>query len=262
VPSVELGTHLHGETIDPDTQIGLFAGKSMRQVQCELSEQSERAQLNSITQLFTETFGYHPRSFRAGRFGIGNNTLRLLAELGYEVDSSVTPGLDWKLTEGRSDHSSAPLEPYPGNENRFDRQGTLPVLEVPVTIRPVHRYLSKLADAARALDRRPFRRVVSPLRARQWLRPYYSDAEAMIGLVKSAVGEAEHSESTVVLNMMFHSMEIIAGKNPYTRNDDEVNQYLEDLRRVFEFASENDCEFATLKNIGDSVRGTKADSVT
>ena len=44
---------------------------------------------------FRTAFGRPPRSFRAGRFGIGENTVPILDSLGYAVESSVTPHVDW-----------------------------------------------------------------------------------------------------------------------------------------------------------------------
>ena len=254
LPNAELATHLHGETVNSKTPVESRAGQFMQEIQCSLSKDIEFNKLKLITDLFTSKFGYPPRSFRAGRFGIGRNTLALLSELGYEFDTSVTPGIDWNLREGRSDHSKAPTTPYFGDRNEFNRAGSLSILELPVTIRPAHRKLSKIADLFKVLDRRPFRKILHPLRIRRWMRPHWSSSEEMIDLVRRGLDESAGTDDTVVLNMMFHSMEIMAGKSPYTQTESEVNQYLDDIDRVFEFAYRSGCKFATLSEAGDIVR--------
>ena len=45
------------------------------------------------------TFGHAPASFRAGRFGIGPRSIGILDDLGYAVESSVTP------VESRSEYT-------------------------------------------------------------------------------------------------------------------------------------------------------------
>ena len=55
----------------------------------------EAAKLRDLTELFSRTFGRSPTSFRAGRFGIGPHSIPILEELGYLVESSVTPHMDW-----------------------------------------------------------------------------------------------------------------------------------------------------------------------
>ena len=81
--NVELGTHLHSEFIDPDSN---FSTKDTTLYQKDLSYKNEKEKLFNITELFKKTFGYGPKSFRAGRFGISKDTLKILENLNYKVD--------------------------------------------------------------------------------------------------------------------------------------------------------------------------------
>src|SRR5258707_2132156 len=89
--SRELGTHLHGEYVETDGPIAQVTSDFQRDYPLDV----ERHKLGLLTEQFRSAFGERPRSFRAGRFGIGTHTVPLLEELGYEVDSSVTPFVDW-----------------------------------------------------------------------------------------------------------------------------------------------------------------------
>src|SRR5690606_7049019 len=60
-------------------------------VQCDLPPAVEKAKLENLTDLFESKFNCKPLSFRAGRFGISRFTFSYLSDLGYLVDSSVTP---------------------------------------------------------------------------------------------------------------------------------------------------------------------------
>ncbi len=131
----ELGTHLHSEFIGPDENL---LSDNTDHYQSDFSSDTEREKLVNLTQIFIRTFGYRPRSFRAGRFGVSRDTLSFLQELGYLIDSSVTPDIMWKNTNGNSvNFHGAPYQPYFPSSRDFRKPGELKILEVPVsTINP------------------------------------------------------------------------------------------------------------------------------
>lgn len=105
----ELGTHLHGEFIEPHTKLDTDATWEM---QSTYTRDIEYQKIKNLTTLFKEKFGYDPTSFRAGRFGIGKNTLPILADLGYTIDSSVAPYCMWKDKGGFIEFFGVPTQPY------------------------------------------------------------------------------------------------------------------------------------------------------
>ena len=87
--------------------------------------------------MFFQQFGYQPVSFRAGRFGIGHQTGKWLDELGYKVDTSVTPHITWTSKKGKKfpDFQDFPETPYRVSyEGDIWQTGHSDFLEVPVTI--------------------------------------------------------------------------------------------------------------------------------
>jgi len=82
--------------------------------------------------------GFEVRSFRGGAHFFNKETLKILEELDYEVDSSIVPGLYAKPVQGLTiDHRKViSLTPY------FLSEHTQKVLEVPLTVIP----LFKLKD--------------------------------------------------------------------------------------------------------------------
>jgi len=169
----ELGTHLHGELAEP----GAFEPEVTRAVQRDYPPEVERAKLAWLTQAFRGAFGRAPQSFRAGRFGIGASTISILDDLGYAVETSVTPHVDWSQVSPGLSFVGAPTQPYHPDPCNPGRPGPGRVLEVPVTVRPS------------ALSRVPLLgKHVEP----RWLRPTRTRGEALVALPGASGGPQRH----------------------------------------------------------------------
>ncbi len=209
----ELGTHLHGEFIEPG-----------RRPEPEITSERatdyppdvEWAKLRNLTRLFTETFGHRPLSYRAGRFAASLRTLLYLERLGYRTDSSFTP---FSVVSG-VDHRRSPVYPYRPSRADPYTPGELDIYEVPITVYPRNRYLYRFAS------RFPIRRVRRWLRRRfgtVWLRPTVSGLEDVAWLTRKM---EEVMGERVVLVMMFHNVELVPGMSPY--DSDLVRRNLTD----------------------------------
>jgi hypothetical protein len=64
----------------------------------------EREKLRILTEAIEQTFQRRPKTYLAGRYGNGPNSLGILQELGYEVDISVAPPIDYSA-DGGPDYS-------------------------------------------------------------------------------------------------------------------------------------------------------------
>ena len=137
--SYELAPHMHCEFIEPEKLYDDYAGIQMKGNQCFLDPGIEFQKLENITNLFTFRFGRRPVSYRVGRFSAGANTIRSLRSLGYKVDTSVTPHINWndKTRERPVDYRAAPEQSYFVSDESIiqpDERSTL--LEVPVSLIP------------------------------------------------------------------------------------------------------------------------------
>lgn len=215
----ELGTHLHGELAEP----GAFEPEETTAVQREYPPEVERAKLAWLTQAYRDAFGRAPASFRAGRFGIGTSTVRILEDLGYAVESSVTPFMDWSRVSKGLSFVGAPTQPYHPDAADPARPGSSRLLEVPVTIRP------------RALSRVP---VVGKHVEPRWLRPTRTEGEDLVALAREVVADERRArpELPVVLNAMFHNVEVVAGKSPYAATEAEAMRIVGRVATLLEFA--------------------------
>jgi hypothetical protein len=228
----ELGTHLHPEFIEPQKKYYDYAGKKGEANCCFYPPGIESEKIKNITTLFENKFGYRPFVFRAGRYSAGPTTIASLARLGYLVDTSVTPHLCWndKSREKPVDFSKAPEQPYFIDDVDIARENLMgKILEVPVSIalkkRPVLKeFLFSLGGL-----RQPLRKY-KPV----WLRPYYSAADEMIDLANQYCLTYKHLD-IIVLNMMFHNVEVLPGLSPYTSSEANCREYLHQLEIFFAY---------------------------
>ena len=235
----ELGTHLHSEFIGPHENL---LSDYTEHYQSDFSSDIERKKLANLTQLFIRTFGYRPRSFRAGRFGISGDTLSHLQELGYLIDSSVTPDLMWRNHAGNSaNFFGTPYQPYFPSSDNFRKPGELKILEVPVsTINPKLVKLPLWAKRRINLKTR-YHHILYNLYLQGaktlWLRPTYSDVNAMNHVTEMFAKNAQNE--MLFLCMMFHSNEFSIDTSPYSLTPERLVNLQERLDDYLSLLKEN-----------------------
>jgi len=228
----ELTTHLHGDYIVPRIKTWDFAGTVTDEMQWEYGPELERAKLTSLTEMFIQQFGYRPKTFRAGRFGASNHTGAILQDLGYILDSSVTPHICWTSRQGvkRPDYRGFPEFPYAlgADGDIWKPQSGGKFLELPVTILP---------PGAVAANN-PHEPI--------WFRPWYSDADTLSRVLKHVLDQPAVGGVSRPLVMMFHNVELVAGASPYPQTKADVQRYLDMLKRVFDLAAKRGLRACTM----------------
>jgi len=231
---VELGVHMHGELIEPHPK---WNADKTDAFQSDFRPRVEFQKISNQTKLFEEKFCFHPTSFRSGRFGLSRHTLLFLQELGYLVDSSVTPFMWWWRRKGEGvNFLGAPNQPYFPSSDDVRKRGKMTILEVPIGI--VNPFWEKFPGC--------LLRKINPLNRIQtillntflrnglrslWLRPTFSTVEQMVFVTNWIVEKAKMQRT--ILNMMFHSNEAMAGTSPYNQTENDVNNFLNRLRNYF-----------------------------
>lgn len=216
----ELGTHLHGEFAESSALVP----EATLEFQRDYGPDIERSKLVQLTHDFEQAFGRAPRSFRAGRFGIGEHSLGILQDLGYAVESSVTPGMNWAQAGAPGlEFFGAPTQPYHPDLRAPGRRGDASLWEVPVTIRPAH--LRALPWLGKHLEPR-------------WLRPTHMSGPALVRLAEDEIRHARSvaPNTPVVLTCMFHNVEVTPGMSPYAANDGQAQKILRHLEELLAYA--------------------------
>ena len=224
----ELGTHLHADFIEPMKAKDDLSGYGAHAFQTDFSKEVEFEKLKNLTKLFKSAFNFDPLVFRAGRYAANQNTLSSLIKLGYKVDSSFTPHLQWASPNGSIiNHADSPEQPYFTDEHDIYAENNGPILEIPISI-------IKSSSFFRTKE--------------LWLRPKFSSFSEMKKIISKTLDKYKHNEY-IIFVMMFHSQEVIPNASPYSRNEKDVKKYLELLNRIFNYAKNKNISFSTLSEI-------------
>lgn len=257
----ELGTHLHGEFIEPLPE---YEAKITSRMQNTYSKEIEYAKLKNLTSLFQHTFGFPPISFRAGRFGISNHTFSILSELGYKVDSSVAPYCEWSEDSGKTSFWGFPTHPYYPNYKDNKKKGDLPVLVVPVTIGNTwyeyvpDRILETIPNHPRLwgipLKYLKLKKFFQPI----WLRPTFT--QSTVDNMKTLMLRQlkRNTNQNVFFVMMFHNVDFVPGCSPYARTALEAQHLFDRLENILSFAENLPVRFITLSKIGELIQNERA----
>jgi hypothetical protein len=128
----EIGAHLHPWNTPPMKETLSDRNSMLLNLPFEL--QTEK--LRILTDQIKKAFGAKPRSFRAGRWGLGADTIDAIIACDYQVDSSVTPMMSWVSYGDGPEYKEVRTEPYwlQNKNNQMNQTECNSILEVPVSI--------------------------------------------------------------------------------------------------------------------------------
>lgn len=235
----EVGAQLHPWVNPPHSEDvnehNSFAGN--------LPHELERDKLLRLRDRIAEAIGAPPLAYRAGRYGLGPHTARILAEAGFAIDTSVRARFDYSAVGGPNfrDH---PVRPY-----WLDRRGGL--VELPLT----------------TLYWGVLRQLGPWLYPRMWRTPALRGVLARIGMLERipltpegvTVEEALRGidiaidEGLPVLMLSFHSPSLAPGFTPYVRDEDDLDRLYDWWRAVFACLSRRAVAPATIAGVMESV---------
>lgn len=199
-----------------------------------LPDQQFEAQVRQLSEAIAGAVGEAPFSYRSGRFGFSVRHVPVLERTGYRVESSVAP-LFYEGHKGGPDFVDVSAIPYFLSYDNAAEAGTSNLLEVPVSA-GLNRRLPAFLQRWYGRAPRPYttKRVLRKLGLvrMQWLRPSYSSLADMCELARRL-----KLDGVPVLNVIFHSSEIIAGGSPYNRSAAELDAFFDRLEHFLAFAS-------------------------
>ena len=251
----EVGTHIHAWNTPPYLGVTGRDGdeRAHTYYQFELDESACRAKLERVHAAVTELAGEAPTSFRAGRFGIDATSMRALVDLGYRVDTSITPLVDHS-PDGGPDFRHAPRFPYRPDAADVARPGGLPIVEIPVSIATTRKLPGALQRAYVRLPRvTRLRGLLSAdylgLVDFAWLYPVRFELELM-----QRAADVLVAQGSPVLNVFLHSSELAPGVSGRIRTPEDVDACLGRLRALLAHCIErHGARPATLREAGDEL---------
>ena len=209
--TAEVGAHLHPWVTPPFVEdvnrVNSYAGN--------LPEDVERAKVCYIRDLIDRRFGTRPIAYRAGRYGIGPNSYRILAEEGFRCDSSVRSLFDYRR-DGGPDFSHGAHHPYVVG-------GTSGIIELPLTTvfagqagrvgRSLYRHFERIPRLRGFLAR-------TGLVERVALTPEGIPADRACAAIDIALDIGIR-----LLSISFHSPSLAPGNTPYVRDAAELAEF-------------------------------------
>ncbi len=234
----EIGTQLHPWVNPPFEEevitFNSFAGN--------LPVELERAKLIALTDKIESAVGQRPTIYRAGRYGVGPNTARLLEEAGYRIDTSVRPHFDYSHEGGPSflRHDS---RPYWSGPNGM-------LLELPLGAT----YTGQLRRYGRFLfgdGRSNLRRISMLARSGMLARVALTPEDMPIDDVKRAITWMLR-DGYQYFSLSFHSPSLTPGHTPYVRNSADLSQFYRWWDKVLSFLAEKGITPISAKEISEA----------
>jgi len=200
---------------------------------------------SDLTNAISDAMKEKPCTYRAGRYGFDQSTIKVLEDLGYTVDTSVVPFREAKNSFEATFGYLKSVEPYKLDYQDVTKSGESKLLEVPLTV-AFNKNVPKLLEAKyNDLPNIGIRRILSKVFDVDmfWLRPSYATLTQMKQITNVSI-----NKGVSFLNMMFHSNELMPNGSKYCKTEEDVNRYLKQLNDYFTWLNTNhSINFITLK---------------
>ena len=248
----EIGAHLHPWNTPPLTEEFVPRNSMVKNLPADL----QRAKIETLTAALQEAFGRRPRGFRAGRYGIGPETIAALDACGYRVDSSVSPFVNLEEVDDGPTFVGAPFKLYRLSPYRDVREPDPdgPVLEMPLSYGFSRGPFPVWDRVQRVLEAAPLRWLRLPgvasrvgLSRRLCLNPEYESVADMLTLSARLL---EHGVRQ--LHMSWHTPSLKPGLSPFTPTAADVERLYASIEAFVEgLAGVTPFKFATVSEAAE-----------
>ena len=220
-----VGSHLH-PWVNPPYDEALTTANSFAS---NLGHDLERAKLTALTDAVERHVGVRPRIYKAGRYGFGPSTVRVLEDLDYAIDVSVNPYMDYSNQRGP-------------NFERFDPRpfcfGTdRALLEVPCTL-GFAGFLRRYGPSLhRLVDTSTWRAVRLPgiLSRSGALNKIMLSPETSTLAEMEAVTRALMADGVRTFSLTLHSPSVEPGHTEYVRTAGDLRAFLDRIAAYCDF---------------------------
>ncbi len=220
-----IGAHLH-PWVNPPLSEELTTRNSFG---CCLGAALETEKLRVLSNQIAESFGRPPAVFKAGRYGFGPTTASALEALGYTVDVSVNPRMNYASEGGPSFDGFDTTPFFFGSQRRL--------LEIPCSTDytgvagPMAPRLHRMISSP-SLERTRIVGVLSRLRVvnKIMLSPEGSTLDEMKALSLSLLRRGVRTFS-----LTLHSPSVEPGCTPYVRTTADLGRFLDRISAYCDF---------------------------
>ncbi len=241
-----IGLHLHPWVTPPFVE----EVNRTNSYSCNLPIELEREKLLTLYDTVSSAFHITPNIYRAGRYGVGDNTIKILNELGIAFDSSVRTSFDYSSDTGPN-FALEPVNPF------WISDGLM--IELPVTTV----FGGKLRRYGQGIFDKLSNGTARGLLSKTGMLERIAFTPEGIPMDKSILGIELAIEAGVgILNFSFHSPSLAPGFTPYVRNRDDLENFYTWWRGVFEYLSRRGVRPIGLEHLSEALisnNSSKAD---
>ena len=220
-----IGAHLHPWVNPP------FVEELSRRASfgCALGAAIEAEKIRLLQQQIAASFGAPPTIYKAGRYGFGPTTADALEALGFTIDLSVNPRMDF-TAEGGPTFAELNARPF-----FFGRMRRL--LEIPCTTD----YIGALGRVGHRIHPVISHRSLAPTRIVGVMSRLGALNKVMLSPEGSTLDEMKALTSALVargvrtFSMTLHSPSVEPGCTPYVRSDGDLDRFLGRIAAYCEF---------------------------
>jgi hypothetical protein len=200
-----IGAHMH-PWVNPPYVEELTRSTSYA---CNLGYDLEHDKIAQLRGAIVEHLGVVPRVYKAGRYGFGQTTAEILESIGFDVDASVNPHMDFRADGGPS------FEDFSAEPSFFGKRRRL--LELPCTMG----FVGAARRMGPSLHRAASTRWLEPLRAVGVLARSGALNKVMLSpegntyAEMQALTDALHQDGVRTFSLTLHSPSLKPGCTPY-----------------------------------------------
>jgi glycosyltransferase involved in cell wall biosynthesis len=194
-----------------------------------LNYSSEYEKLRELTERISSEISHRPTIYKAGRYGFGPSTAKILKSLGYMIDVSIVPHTDFRAVDGFdfSNFMNAPV--WLGDD--------LDLLEIPLTrgfaglLAPAGPRLFPLIDGKLGEQFHvPGLLARLGLLERITLTPEGISLAEMKRLTRKMISRGRR-----IFCMTYHSSTLMPGGSPYVTTQDDREAFVKTIKEYLEF---------------------------
>jgi hypothetical protein len=213
----EIGAHLHAWSFNKEIDSLTYS----HPYAFEYDYNTLHKMIKSLTISIENNLEVKPISYRSGRYGICSNQVKILKRIGYKIESSITPGINWSNAathpQAELDFRNFPKRVYNIDMNDLQMDGDSGLYEVPISTFDLKTYKNKLKNI---------------LGYKYTKVQFRINKHISVKVLKSFVDIALSQNATYIM-LFLHSSELMPGGSPYFRNKDDIdnmyNKYTEIL---------------------------------
>lgn len=226
--TAEIGAHLHAWNNPPEVSLTEDDYRYLPYL-IEYPEELLRHKLQALTERLEEVFQVKMTSHRAGRWAFNETYAKALSDLGYTLDCSVTPGVDWSSVkgdpagDGGTNYKVFPRVAYRMSKGCIASQSQTGLWQIPMTTWPKYPlWVSTAKRAVKMLQGKSYKESIL------WLRSKPNNLKEM----KKAVLKSENAGIGFV-EYMLHSSEFMPGGSPSFQTSESIDTLFRDLEALF-----------------------------